>query len=104
MAKKKENTVTQRDYDVIVRPHVTEKSTMGSEHSKVTFVVANDATKPEIKHAIETLFKVTVEKVNTIVLKGKTKRFRGRLGKRNDIKKAVITLKDGDTIDLATGL
>tara|TARA_Y100001934_G_scaffold81464_1_gene101060 strand:- start:214 stop:528 length:315 start_codon:yes stop_codon:yes gene_type:complete len=104
MAKKQEKTVTTRDYDVIVRPLVTEKSTMGSEHSKVTFVVAKDATKPEIKHAVESLFKVTVESVNTLILKGKSKRFRGRLGQRSDTKKAIITLKDGQTIDLATGL
>lgn len=104
MAKKEKIEATPRDYDVIVRPLVTEKSTMGSEHSKVTFVVAPDATKPEIKHAVEALFKVSVEDVNTLILKGKTKRFRGRLGKRNDTKKAIVTLKEGQTIDIATGL
>lgn len=93
-----------RHYDIIVSPVITEKTTILSEHNQVVFEVAKAATKPEIKSAVEALFKVEVMAVNTIVLKGKTKRFRGIAGRRKDIKKAVVTLKDGDSIDIATGL
>lgn len=93
-----------RHYDAIVSPVITEKSTIVSEHNQVIFEVAINATKPEIKEAVETLFKVSVTAVNTMRVKGKTKRFRGIAGRRKDIKKAVVTLKDGDTIDIATGL
>ncbi|GGA63349.1 50S ribosomal protein L23 [Pelagibacterium lentulum] len=91
-------------YDIIRNPVVTEKSTMASEHGQVVFDVAIDASKPEIKAAVEALFSVKVKAVNTIVRKGKTKKFRGFAGKRKDVKKAVVTLVDGQTIDISTGL
>lgn len=91
-------------YDIIRRPVVTEKSTMASEANQVVFDVAVDATKPEIKAAIEQLFSVKVTAVNTLLRKGKVKRFRGRIGTRNDVKKAVVTLADGQSIDISTGL
>ncbi len=91
-------------YDIIRSPVVTEKSTMASEANQVIFDVAIDATKPEIKEAIEALFSVKVTAVNTLVRKGKLKRFRGYLGRRNSVKKAVVTLADGQSIDIATGL
>ena len=91
-------------YDVIRSPVVTEKSTLASEHSQVVFEVAIDATKPEIKAAVEALFSVKVKAVNTLVRKGKVKRFRGRIGVRNDVKKAVVTLVDGQSIDISTGV
>ncbi len=97
-------SVSARHYDTIVSPIITEKSTIISEHNQVIFEVPLTATKPEIKEAVETLFKVSVTAVNTLRMKGKTKRFRGIPGKRKSIKKAIVTLKDGDTIDLATGL
>jgi large subunit ribosomal protein L23 len=93
-----------RHYDVIVSPAITEKSTMASEHNQVVFNVARKATKPEIKSAIEALFGVKVTAVNTLVRKGKVKRFRGTIGRQGDVKKAVVTLADGDSIDVATGL
>jgi len=93
-----------RHYDVIVSPVITEKSTMASEASQVLFNVAPNATKPEIKAAVEALFSVKVKAVNTLVRKGKEKRFRGVKGKQSDVKKAVVTLVDGDTIDVTTGL
>lgn len=93
-----------RHYDVIVSPAITEKSTMASEQNQVVFNVAKKATKPEIKAAIETLFGVKVTAVNTLVRKGKVKRFRGTIGRQADVKKAVVTLADGDTIDVSTGL
>jgi large subunit ribosomal protein L23 len=91
-------------YDLIRKPVITEKATMASEHGAVVFEVAVDATKPEIKEAIETLFKVKVKAVNTVLTKGKTKRFRGRPGRRRDVKKAYVTLHEGNTIDVTTGL
>jgi large subunit ribosomal protein L23 len=91
-------------YDVIRRPVITEKATMASESGAVVFEVAMDATKPLIKEAVETLFGVKVKAVNTVVTKGKVKRFRGKLGTRDDVKKAYVTLKDGNTIDVTTGL
>lgn len=94
----------ERMYDLIVAPVITEKSTMGSEHRKVTFRVPLDATKPEIKAAVEGLFNVKVDAVNTLVQKGKTKRFRGIVGRRSDYKKAVVTLAEGHTIDVTTGV
>lgn len=93
-----------RHYDVIVSPVITEKSTMASENNQVVFNVARKATKPEIKAAIETLFSVKVMAVNTLVRKGKVKRFRGTIGRQSDVKKAVVTLADGQSIDVATGL
>ena len=95
---------TARHYDVIVAPIITEKATLLSELNKVVFRVASDASKDEIAAAVEELFKVNVTKVNTLVVEGKTKRFRGRLGKRNDIKKAIVTLAEGQSIDITTGL
>lgn len=93
-----------RLYDVIVRPIVTEKSTAGLEHNKVQFKVAGTATKPRIKQAVESLFGVEVKSVNTVTVKGKAKRFRGLPGKRSDVKKAIVTLKEGQTIDFAAGV
>ncbi|MFN4274268.1 MAG: 50S ribosomal protein L23 [Aliihoeflea sp.] len=93
-----------RHYDVIVSPVVTEKSTMASEQNQVVFNVAKKATKPEIKAAIEALFKVKVTGVNTLVRKGKVKRFRGTRGRQSDVKKAVVTLAEGHSIDVSTGL
>jgi len=93
-----------RHYDVIVSPAITEKSTMASEQNQVVFNVARKATKPEIKAAVEALFGVKVTGVNTLVRKGKVKRFRGTVGRLSDVKKAVVTLADGDSIDVATGL
>jgi len=91
-------------YDVIRRPVITEKATMASESGAVVFEVASDANKPQIKEAVETLFGVKVKAVNTTVTKGKTKRFRGIRGRRNDVKKAYVTLEEGNTIDVTTGL
>lgn len=90
--------------DVLRAPVISEKSTLISEHNQVTFKVAIDATKSEIKQAVEGLFDVKVVAVNTLRQKGKVKRFRGVLGKRNDVKKAIVTLADGDSIDVAAGL
>jgi large subunit ribosomal protein L23 len=93
-----------RHYDVIVSPAITEKSTMASEQNKVVFNVAKKASKPEIKAAVEALFGVKVMAVNTLVRKGKIKRFRGTIGRQSDVKKAIVTLADGQSIDVATGL
>lgn len=94
----------ERIYNVILAPVITEKSTQGSEYNQVTFRVAQDATKPEVKAAIEELFGVKVKAVNTLSQKGKTKLFRGRSGKRNDVKKAIVTLEEGQMIDVTTGI
>lgn len=104
MAKAKKTDAQAWMYDVIQSPVVTEKSTMGSQFGQVTFKVALTATKPQIKTAVETLFGVKVKGVNTLVSKGKTKRFKGVLGFRSDTKKAIVTLEDGQTIDVGTGL
>ncbi|MFO1056862.1 MAG: 50S ribosomal protein L23 [Dongiaceae bacterium] len=93
-----------RMYDLIRSPVVTEKSTMGSQHNQVTFKVPLDATKPEIKAAVEGIFRVKVAAVNTLRQLGKTKRFRGRVGQRSDFKKAMVTLAEGHTIDVTTGV
>ena len=93
-----------RHYDVIVAPVITEKATTLSEFNKVVFKVARTATKPQIKAAVEKLFDVKVKSVNTIVTEGKVKVFRGRLGQRSDVKKAVVTLEEGHSIDVTTGL
>jgi len=93
-----------RHYDTILSPVITEKATLLSEQNKVVFRVAPNATKPQIAEAIENLFKVSVVKVNTLNVKGKTKRFRGRAGKRSDVKKAIVTLAEGQSIDITTGL
>ncbi len=102
MAKKQE--VDARHYDVILAPHITEKSTMASEHNAVVFKVSNDATKPQIKEAVEAIYDKKVASVNTIVTKGKTKRWRGKPYKRSDFKKAVVTLADGEMIDITSGI
>ncbi|EDM70015.1 Ribosomal protein L25/L23 [Roseobacter sp. AzwK-3b] len=91
-------------YDVIRKPVITEKATMASENGAVVFEVHMDANKPQIKEAVEALFGVKVKAVNTTITKGKQKRFRGRLGRRNDVKKAYVTLAEGNTIDVTTGL
>ena len=91
-------------YDVIRRPVITEKATMASENGAVVFEVDIAANKPEIKEAVETLFGVKVKAVNTVVTKGKQKRFKGIKGRRNDVKKAYVTLEEGNTIDVTTGL
>jgi large subunit ribosomal protein L23 len=91
-------------YDVIRKPVITEKSTMASEANAVVFEVAIDSSKPQIKDAVEALFGVKVRAVNTTITKGKTKRFRGRPGRRRDVKKAYVTLEEGNTIDVTTGL
>ncbi|QBY02344.1 50S ribosomal protein L23 [Rhodophyticola sp. CCM32] len=91
-------------YDVIRKPVITEKATMASEQNAVVFEVAIDANKPQIKEAVETLFGVKVKAVNTTITKGKSKRFRGQLGRRKDVKKAYVTLEEGNTIDVSTGL
>ena len=93
-----------RHYDTILTPIITEKSTIASEFNQVIFEVPLSANKVEIKDAVEELFKVSVTAVNTMRVKGKTKRFRGIPGRRKDVKKAIVTLKDGDTIDISTGL
>ena len=91
-------------YDIIVAPVITEKSTLASENSQVVFKVADDATKPQIKEAVEALFNVKVTSVNTLVRKGKVKRFRGIRGRQRDFKKAIVTLAEGHAIDVTTGL
>ena len=95
---------SERIYEVLRAPVVTEKATMASEHGQVVFRVALDATKHEIKAAVEALFKVKVEAVNTLRVKGKTKRFRGHLGERSDYKKAMVSLAEGQSIDVTSGL
>ncbi|WP_420406419.1 50S ribosomal protein L23 [Nisaea sp.] len=94
----------ERAYDIIVRPIVTEKSTLGSQFGQVTFEVAVDASKPEIKVAVEKLFDRKVKAVNTVLSKGKVKRFRGKIGKRSDYKKAIVTFEDGQDIDVTQGV
>jgi large subunit ribosomal protein L23 len=91
-------------YDVIRKPIITEKATMASEANAVVFEVAMDASKPQIKEAVETVFSVKVKAVNTTITKGKVKRFRGQPGRRRDVKKAYVTLEDGNAIDVTTGL
>ena len=102
MAKAK--TIDARHYDVILAPVITEKSTLLSENNAVVFKVANDATKPAIKAAVEALFDVKVTKVNTLIAKGKTKRWKGKPYTRSDVKKAVVTLAEGQSIDVTTGV
>ena len=93
-----------RHYDVITSPVITEKTTLVSEQNQIVFNVAKSATKPEIKAAVEALFGVKVKSVNTLVRKGKVKRFRGTVGRQSDVKKAVVTLVDGESVDVTTGL
>jgi large subunit ribosomal protein L23 len=93
-----------RHYDVILAPVITEKATVASEHNQVIFKVARNATKPQIKEAIERLFDVKVKSVNTLLRKGKFKMSRGRAGRQSDVKKAIVTLVEGERIDVTTGL
>jgi large subunit ribosomal protein L23 len=104
MAKKQQTAVDARHYDVVLSPHITEKSTMLSENNAVVFKVASDASKPEIKAAIEALFNVSVTGVNTIVTKGKSKRWKGKPYQRSDFKKAIVTLAEGQSIDVTSGI
>jgi len=101
---KKDKAIDNRHYDVVVAPHITEKSTLLSEHNAVVFKVASDATKPQIKAAVEALFDVKVTGVNTLTAKGKTKRWKGKPYTRSDVKKAIVTLADGQSIDVTTGI
>ena len=104
MAKKPQKAAPEaRHYDIVLAPHITEKSTMLSENNSVVFKVAPSATKPEIKAAVEALFGVKVTGVNTMVSKGKTKRWKGRPYQRSDVKKAVVTLAEGQSIDITEG-
>ena len=97
-------TIDPRHYDIIVAPVVTEKATLASEHNKVMFKVAAKATKPQIKEAVEKLFDVKVKSVNTHIRKGKVKAFKGTVGEQSEVKRAVVTLEEGHTIDVTTGL
>ena len=97
-------SIDPKMYDVILSPVITEKPTALSEKNKVVFKVARDATKPQIKAAVEKLFDVKVTAVNTLVRKGKEKRFRGTVGRQSDVKKAIVTLAEGQSIDVTTGL
>ena len=103
-AKKAAPKVDVNHYDVILAPHITEKTTLLSEHNAVVFKVAGSASKPQIKAAVEALFNVGVTNVNTLNVKGKTKRWKGQPYTRSDVKKAIVTLKDGDSIDVTTGI
>ena len=102
MAKKQ--TVDARHYDVIIAPHITEKSTLASENNAVVFKVANSATKPQIKEATEAIYDNKVVAVNTLVVKGKTKRWKGKAYQRSDVKKAIVTLAEGEMIDITSGI
>ncbi|QIK79297.1 50S ribosomal protein L23 [Sphingomonas piscis] len=104
MAKQPTTTVDNRHYDIVLAPHITEKSTMLSEQNAVVFKVAGGASKPEIKAAVEALFGVTVTGVNTMVTKGKTKRWKGQAYRRSDSKKAIVTLAEGQSIDITSGI
>ena len=105
MAKKPQKAaIGINHYDVVLAPHITEKSTLLSEQNAVVFKVANDATKPQIKAAVEALFDRKVASVNTLTQKGKTKRWKGRPYQRSDVKKAIVTLAEGQTIDVTTGI
>ena len=104
MAKKQQAEVSVRHYDVVLAPHITEKSTMLSEHNAVVFRVAPDASKPQIKAAVEALFNVKVTGVNTMVAKGKSKRWKGKPYQRSDFKKAIVTLAEGQSIDITEGV
>lgn len=93
-----------QSYDIIKSPIVTEKSTVASSYNKIYFTVSSDATKPQIKSAVEDIFDVAVKNVNTLTSKGKVKRFRGKIGKRSDVKKAIVTLAEGSSIDVTSNI
>jgi len=97
-------TSDPRHYDVILSPVITEKATMASEHNKVVFKVRRNATKPQIKEAVEKLFDVKVKNVNTLICGGKWKTFKNKVGQQSDIKRAIVTLEEGHRIDVTTGL
>ena len=97
-------TSDPRHYDVIVAPVITEKATIASEHNKVVFKVRRDATKPQIKEAVEKLFDVKVKNVNTLIRRGKVKVFKNKVGQQSDVKRAIVTLEEGHRIDVTTGL
>jgi len=98
------STSDPRHYDVIIAPVITEKATMASEHNKVLFKVRKDATKPQIKEAVEKLFDVKVKSVNTLIRGGKVKAFKNKIGRQSDVKRAIVTLEEGQRIDVTTGL
>ena len=98
------DAIDTRHYDVIVAPHITEKATLLSENNAVVFKVAKDATKPQIKEAIEAIYDKKVVSVNTLVVKGKTKRWKGKAYQRSDVKKAIVTLAEGEMIDITSGI
>ena len=104
MAKKQQIAVADAHYDVVLAPHITEKTTLLSEHNAVVFQVAGDASKPEIKAAIEAIYGRTVKNVNTIMVKGKTKRWKGKPYQRSDMKKAIIRLAEGQSNDVTSGI
>jgi len=106
MIKKHEKApqISEAMYEIVRAPMITEKATMGSAHGQVTFRVPLEATKPQIRAAVEALFKVKVKAVNTLVVKGKSKTFRGRPGERSDVKKAIVTLQEGSAIDVGAGV
>ena len=104
MAKKQAAAVENRHYDFVLAPHITEKSTMLSESTAVVFKVASTASKPEIKAAVEALFNVKVTGVNTMITKGKTKKWKGKPYQRSDSKKAIVTLAEGNSIDITSGI
>lgn len=104
MSKVSKKQATPRMYDIIQAPVITEKATMGSEHGRVTFMVPVDSSKAEIAEAVEVVFGVGVKAVNTLRQKGKTKRFRGYLGQRKSYKKAMVTLENGQTVDITAGV
>ncbi|HWU84977.1 MAG TPA: 50S ribosomal protein L23 [Rhodocyclaceae bacterium] len=104
MAKKQAATVDNRHYDVVVAPHITEKATLLSEYNAVVFKVAGDASKPEIKAAVEAIWGVDVKSVNTLVTKGKTKKWKGKPYTRSDVKKAIVRLAEGQSIDITEGV
>ena len=103
MAKKQSTAIDIRHYDVVIAPHITEKSTMLSDNNAVVFKVAQGASKPEIKAAVEALFGVSVVGVNTMITKGKSKRWKGKPYQRSDVKKAIVTLAEGQSIDITEG-
>ena len=98
------STTDPRHYDVIIAPVITEKATMASEHNKVVFKVRKNATKPQIKEAVEKLFDVKVKNVNTLIRQGKVKMFKNKVGQQSDVKRAIVTLEEGHRIDVTTGL
>lgn len=104
MAKAPAKRADARHYDVILAPHITEKATLLSEHNAVVFKVADTATKPQIREAVEAIYDKKVVGVNVINVKGKTKRWKGKAYQRSDLKKAIVTLADGESIDITTGI